>query len=294
MEHARDLETRAEQDRRLTERRHDDRRHTLSLGGRRHLEERRRHDRRMRLAGAGLLATLAFAVGGQQVLSRMGVPAVATIPPAAGQPSASVDVDTNFRLPSWDRASLEPIIQEAATLHNLPADLIRAVIQTESHFNPMAVSRVGAQGLMQLMPETARHVGIDNPFDPRENILGGTKYLSMLLERFKGNTARALAAYNAGPNAVTRHGGVPPYRETQGYVRKIQKLVDNTDAEFSFPVHVQKASLGSRRSHQATTSRKGAGRGRPALRKASATRRPVVKRTGVARRSSTHARTSRA
>src|SRR5439155_25345262 len=167
-----------------------------------------------------------------------------------------VDVDTDFHLPAWDRAALEPFIEEAAARHGMSASLIRAVIQTESRFNPLAVSSVGAQGLMQLMPETARHVGIENPFDPRENILGGTKYLSTLLDRFKGNTARALAAYNAGPNAVTRHGGVPPYRETQGYVRKIQKLVDNTDAEFSFPVHVQKASLGSRRSHQPTTSRK--------------------------------------
>jgi soluble lytic murein transglycosylase-like protein len=132
--------------------------------------------------------------------------------------------------------------------------LIRAVIQTESRFNPLAVSRVGAQGLMQLMPTTARHVGIENPFDPRENILGGTKYLSTLLDRFKGNTARALAAYNAGPTVVARHRGLPPYRETQGYVRKIQKLVENTDAEFSLPVsQVRKASLRTSASRKAAS-----------------------------------------
>jgi hypothetical protein len=124
-------------------------------------------------------------------------------------------------------------------------------------------------------------VGIENPFDPRENILGGTKYLSTLLDRFKGNTARALAAYNAGPTAVSRHSGLPPYRETQGYVRKIQKLVENTDAEFSLPVtKVRKASLRTRASRKAALSRNAA-RGRSlkakagprAVKKASA--RPV-------------------
>ncbi|HET6896832.1 MAG TPA: lytic transglycosylase domain-containing protein, partial [Vicinamibacteria bacterium] len=179
--------------------------------------------------------------------------------------------------PAWDKEALEPFIQEAATTHNLSPSLIRAVIQTESRFNPLAVSRVGAQGLMQLMPTTARHVGIENPFDPRENILGGTKYLSTLLDRFKGNTAKALAAYNAGPTVVARHRGLPPYRETQGYVRKIQKLVENTDAEFSLPATkvVRKASLRSRASRKAAISRNAA-RSHSTVRKA--TRAQVVKK----------------
>ena len=192
-----------------------------------------------------------------------------------------MDVTADFHLPAWDREALEPFIQEAATVHGMSPSLIRAVIQTESRFNPLAVSRVGAQGLMQLMPTTARHVGIENPFDPRENILGGTKYLSTLLDRFKGNTAKALAAYNAGPTVVARHRGLPPYRETQGYVRKIQKLVQNTDAEFSLPATkvVRKASLRSRASRKAAISRNAA-RSKTTVRKAS---RPQVVKKASAR-----------
>jgi soluble lytic murein transglycosylase-like protein len=227
------------------------------MGGRRNHEDRRRHDRRVKLAGAGLLAAIAFGVGGHEIAARMDTPAMSIFGPS--EPSSSVDVATDFHLPAWDREALEPFIQEAATTHGMSPSLIRAVIQTESRFNPLAVSSVGAQGLMQLMPTTARHVGIENPFDPRENILGGTKYLSTLLDRFKGNTARALAAYNAGPTAVSRHRGLPPYRETQGYVRKIQKLVENTDAEFSLPVtKVRKASLRTHAARKAAVSRNAA------------------------------------
>jgi hypothetical protein len=191
-----------------------------------------------------------------------------------------VDVATDFHLPAWDREALEPFIQEAAATHGMSPSLIRAVIQTESRFNPLAVSRVGAQGLMQLMPGTARHVGIENPFDPRENILGGTKYLSTLLDRFKGNTAKALAAYNAGPTVVARHRGLPPYRETQGYVRKIQKLVQNTDAEFSLPVTkvVRKASLRSRATRKAAISRNAARGSKSSVHKAS---KRTVKKASV-------------
>ena len=165
-------------------------------------------------------------------------------------------------------------------MHGMSPSLIRAVIQTESRFNPLAVSRVGAQGLMQLMPTTARHVGIENPFDPRENILGGTKYLSTLLDRFKGNTARALAAYNAGPTVVARHRGLPPYRETQGYVRKIQKLVQNTDAEFSLPVTkgCGRPRCARRASRKAAISHNAA-RSKSTVRKAST--RSVVKKASV-------------
>ncbi|PYQ54975.1 MAG: hypothetical protein DMF78_03785 [Acidobacteria bacterium] len=280
----------SEPDRRHAERRHAERRQLMSFGGRRLREDRRKHDRRLKLAGAGLLAAAALAVGGHEALSRAGAPSIGIATPGA-EPSASVDVDTAFHLPAWDRAALEPFIQEAAALHNLPAALIRAVIQQESRFNPLAVSRVGAQGLMQLMPETARHVGIDNPFDPRENILGGTKYLSSLIERFKGNTAKAVAAYNAGPTVVARHGGVPPYRETQGYVRNIQKLVAGTDAEFSLPAaKVRKASLRTGGGRHKALSARAHGRSKSVLRKASTTRRPLVRKASMratrARRSS--------
>ena len=265
-------------DRRLAERRHAERRNFLTMGGRRNQEDRRRRDRRIGLAGAGLLAAVAFGVGGHEIAARMDVPGASIFGPS--EPATSVDVATDFHLPAWDRAALEPFIQEAATTHGMSPSLIRAVIQTESRFNPLAVSRVGAQGLMQLMPGTARHVGIENPFDPRENILGGTKYLSTLLDRFKGNTAKALAAYNAGPTVVARHRGLPPYRETQGYVRKIQKLVQNTDAQFSLPVTkvVRKASLRSRAGRKAAVSRNAARSSKSSLHKAS---KRTVKKASV-------------
>ena len=266
VQYVRPVEQEGQPDRRSDDRRHADRRAILAEGGRRQSGDRRRFDRRTRLAGAGLLAAIAFGIGGHEV----------GMLPSLAEPSASVDVSADFHLPAWDKAALEPFIQEAALRHQISPSLIRAVIQQESRFNPLAVSHVGAQGLMQLMPATARHVGIENPFDPRENILGGTKYLSSMLQRFKGKTAMALAAYNAGPTVVARHRGVPPYRETQGYVRKIQKLVQDTDAEFSIPtpVKVRKASLRSRSSaRKASLSRSKA-----SVRKASVKQRPVVKK----------------
>jgi soluble lytic murein transglycosylase-like protein len=113
--------------------------------------------------------------------------------------------------------------------------LVRAVIQTESQFDPHAVSSVGAQGLMQLMPATARRFGVTDAFDPRQNIFGGTRYLRVLLDMFQGDVVLATAAYNAGEGAVSRYGGVPPYRETQGYVRKIQALLGGATAPPATP-----------------------------------------------------------
>jgi soluble lytic murein transglycosylase-like protein len=124
-------------------------------------------------------------------------------------------------------AAFEGLIDEHATTHGVDANLVRAVIQAESAYNPRAVSVKGAMGLMQLMPATARHYGVDNPFDPAENIRAGVAYLKSLLVKFAGNLELALAAYNAGPGAVRKYGGtVPPYRETQTYVQKIRTAVD--------------------------------------------------------------------
>lgn len=109
-------------------------------------------------------------------------------------------------------------IREAATLYQIPEALIRAVIQVESNYDPRAVSHAGAHGLMQLMPFTAEAMMVQDIFDPRQNILGGTRYLRILANLFNGDIHLTIAGYNAGENAVIRHGGIPPYRETQAYV----------------------------------------------------------------------------
>ncbi len=116
---------------------------------------------------------------------------------------------------------LEPLVQEAGRHHNLPPPLIKAVIRVESNFNPAATSPKGAQGLMQLMPGTAEQLQVTNPYDIKENIWAGTRYLGMLLQKFNNNLPMALAAYNAGPQRVARCQGIPPIKETQGFVRDV-------------------------------------------------------------------------
>jgi soluble lytic murein transglycosylase-like protein len=125
------------------------------------------------------------------------------------------------------REQFEPLIREHAARHALRVELVRAVIQVESGYNPRARSPKGAMGLMQLMPATARQLGVRNAYDPSENIGGGCAYLRQLLDRYSGNEELALAAYNAGSGAIERHGNaVPPYRETRDYVNKVSRLTD--------------------------------------------------------------------
>lgn len=119
-------------------------------------------------------------------------------------------------------------ISAAASLHGVSTDLVRAIIQVESDFDHLARSSKGALGLMQLMPDTARLVGVTSAYDPRQNIFGGVRYLRQMLDLFRGDVALAAAAYNAGPNAVVRYGGVPPYKETRDYVEKVQSLLGMT------------------------------------------------------------------
>jgi soluble lytic murein transglycosylase-like protein len=116
-------------------------------------------------------------------------------------------------------------IAEAASRYRLDPNLIRAIIHAESAFNPFAVSSAGALGLMQLMPEVAEELDVLDPFDPRQNILGGSRYLRDLLDRHHGNVDLAVASYNAGPGAVARYRGIPPYRETRNYVKTVNHFI---------------------------------------------------------------------
>jgi len=124
----------------------------------------------------------------------------------------------------FTEADVEAAIQEAAARHNVDPNLVRSVIKVESNFNPNAVSRKGAMGLMQLMPSTARSLHVTNPFDPQQNVDAGVRHLKQLLESYGGNVKLSLAAYNAGAGAVARSAGVPRFAETQNYVRRITNL----------------------------------------------------------------------
>ncbi len=126
--------------------------------------------------------------------------------------------------------TIDEHIKEVADRHGVRADLVAAVIEAESEFNPRAVSRRGARGLMQLMPKTAATLGVDDPFDPKANIEAGVKHLRAMMDRFDNNIPLALAAYNAGEVAVIKHRGIPPYRETRAYVKRILKRLDRSTA----------------------------------------------------------------
>ena len=119
------------------------------------------------------------------------------------------------------------IIKEASQAYDIQEEVISAVIKQESSYNPRAISSCGAQGLMQLMPGTARSLGVRDAFNPEENIMAGTRYLKEKLDEFNGSMPLALAAYNAGSGAVKKYGGIPPYKETQAYVNKIIKSIDH-------------------------------------------------------------------
>ena len=135
---------------------------------------------------------------------------------AAASATPPVATDT-----SGDTTQYDALIQASAARNGVDPALLKGLIRAESNFDPNAGSPAGAQGLTQLMPATAASLGVSDPYDPVQSLDGGARYLRQMLDRFGGDPAKALAAYNAGPGAVTRFGGVPPYRETQNYVRNI-------------------------------------------------------------------------
>jgi hypothetical protein len=143
-------------------------------------------------------------------------------PPAAPiQTKAGLSAKTSAAKTALSRAELDQFVRETANRYQLDPDFVMSVIKAESNFQERAVSRKGAQGLMQLMPDTASQLGVADPFDPKANVAGGTAFLNQLLEQYHNDPVKALAAYNAGAHRVAQYHGVPPYRETQAYIARI-------------------------------------------------------------------------
>jgi soluble lytic murein transglycosylase-like protein len=201
------------------ERRHADRRQWSRFGRERRRGERRRKTLRTVLFAAAAMSAAPSAVKFHKSFADL-------------RPGVSVSIGSVVPLaPPEPVAPYNELIEEAASQYGIDAALIRAVMQTESNFDPRAVSPVGAMGLMQIMPALAKDLGVSNPFDPRQNVMAGAKYLSRLLEAHRGNIALTLASYNAGPTNVRRYKGIPPFKETRNYVKRITSLLEAETAD---------------------------------------------------------------
>jgi len=175
---------------------------------------------------------------------------IAAQPHADKNTKRKAALDPNYRMAARGRAvtsaEIDRMIDTAARRHDVDPNLVKAIIKVESNFNPRAVSRAGAMGLMQLMPQTARELKVKNPFDPEQNVDAGVRHLRGLLDDFGGNVPLSLAAYNAGAGAVTRNGGIPPYAETRNYVRRITGLYGSATGNLmrSTPIRITRDAQG--------------------------------------------------
>jgi soluble lytic murein transglycosylase-like protein len=208
-------------------RHHDERRHGLRTGRERRKGDRRRAGMRtLLLTAAALSAPHTVKIGAhQRLLSPRAM--LASMAGAGADPNVDVSIDSFDAVEA--RHAYDDIIDEAAATYDIDPRMIKAVMQAESAFNAMAVSPVGAVGLMQLMPEVAAELGVTDPMDPRQNIMAGSKYLKHLLDSHDGNVRLALASYNAGPGNVAKYRAIPPFKETRDYVKKVTALLAAND-----------------------------------------------------------------
>jgi hypothetical protein len=192
--------------------------------------DRRRGDRRARASAGVVLAVASLTASVRADRGNVGAraPIAGSLqPPGVPAAGAEAPLTAGGARPSRN-TQFDVHIEDAAARHGVSEELIRAIIQVESGFDRLAVSAAGARGLMQLMPVTARRFGVVNRFDARQNIFGGTRYLRLLLDLYRGDISLTAAAYNAGENCVARYHGIPPYRETNDYVRKVTALLGLT------------------------------------------------------------------
>jgi soluble lytic murein transglycosylase-like protein len=197
------------------------------------VSDRRHADRRAR-ASAGLVLAVASltasAIPNRAYLDTRVLTMDRVEPPIIAAVSPEEQSTADRLLPSLN-SEFDVHIDDAAARHGVSRELVRAIIQVESGFDRLAVSGAGARGLMQLMPATARRFGVMNRFDARQNIFGGTRYLRTLLDHYRGDISLTAAAYNAGMGCVARYGGIPPYKQTQDYVRKVTALLGAAQRE---------------------------------------------------------------